>query len=77
MANRVFGAEPQESFRPMTQTLVAAIEILLDEIAALRGCENGPWVAALEQRVTANAVCLNRRGAEARRPTLFKSHSRP
>jgi hypothetical protein len=64
MARRMVAVAPQESFRPLTQALVAAIEILMDEIAALRGAEGGPWVTALEERVMATALELQVRGAD-------------
>jgi hypothetical protein len=64
MARSIVAVGRQESFRPLTQTLVAAIEILMDEIAALRGAESGPWVLALEERVMATAADLNGHGAD-------------
>jgi hypothetical protein len=64
MARSIVAVAPQESFRPLTQTLVAAIEILMDEIAALRGAESGPWVLALEERVMTTALELHGRGAD-------------
>lgn len=64
MARSIVAVAPQESFRPLTQSLVAAIEILMDEIAALRGAESGPWVSALEARVMATAHDLQGRGID-------------
>jgi hypothetical protein len=65
MPRRIIAATPQESLRPLTQALVATIETLMDEIAALRNHESGPWVLALEDRVMKAALDLDGRGAEA------------
>lgn len=54
-----------QSLRPLTQTLVGALEIALDEIVALRNFESGPWTDALEEMILKNAAGLVGRGADA------------
>src|SRR4051794_18559427 len=58
MARNLLASEDQESLRPLTQALVGTIEILLDEIAALRNYDAGPWAQALEERVMSSFVDL-------------------
>lgn len=73
MARSIFAVEPQESFRPLTQALVATIEILMEEIVALRGTESGPWVLALEERVMATALELQVRAADRESAQIAQS----
>jgi hypothetical protein len=62
--NPIAGASEQ-SLRPLTQVLVGALEVALDEIAALRNFENGPWANALEEMILQTAAGLAGRGADA------------
>lgn len=73
MARRNVATEKHESFRPLTQILVGAIEVMLDEIAALRGLQAGPWILALEERVAAVAEGLETRGLEANATQVAQS----
>jgi hypothetical protein len=65
MAQRIIASAEQQSLRPLTQALVGALEVLLDEVAALRNFENGSWVLALEERVLASTVGLKGTGVDA------------
>lgn len=65
MAQRIIAGAEQQSLRPLTQALVGALEVLLDEVAALRSFENGSWVLALEGRVLASTVGLKGTGVDA------------
>jgi hypothetical protein len=73
MAQRIIANAGQQSLRPLTQALVGALEVLLDEVAALRNYENGPWVDALEERVLASTAGLNGTGVDAQ--ALQVAHS--
>ena len=55
----------EQSLRPLTQALVGALEVTLEEIAALRNYENGPWADALEDMVLQTAAGLFGRGPDA------------
>lgn len=65
MAQKFMATVNDQSLRPLTQALVGALEIALDEIAALRNHEAGPWVDALEEMLLQNAAGLAGRGADA------------
>lgn len=65
MAQKFIATVNDQSLRPLTQALVGALEISLDEIAALRNHENGPWADALEEMVLQNAAGLVGRGPDA------------
>lgn len=58
-------AVSDQSLRPLTQALVGALEITLEEIAALRNYENGLWADALEEMILQNVAGLAGRGADA------------
>jgi hypothetical protein len=65
MAQNLIATVNDQSLRPLTQALVGALEIALDEIAALRNHEKGPWVEALEDMMLQNAAGLVGRGPDA------------
>lgn len=65
MAQKLVASISEQSLRPLTQTLVGALEIALDEIAALRNYENGPWAEALEEMILQNAAGLVGKGSDA------------
>jgi hypothetical protein len=65
MSQKFIATVNDQSLRPLTQALVGALEIALDEIAALRNHEKGPWVDALEEMLLQNAAGLAGRGADA------------
>lgn len=65
MAQKFIATVNDQSLRPLTQTLVGALELALEEIAALRNYENGPWADALEELILQNAAGLVGRGADA------------
>jgi hypothetical protein len=65
MAHKILATVNDQSLRPLTQALVGALEITLDEIAALRNFEQGPWIGALEERVLQTAAGLVGRGSDA------------
>jgi hypothetical protein len=65
MAQNLIATVNDQSLRPLTQALVGALEIALDEIAALRNHETGPWVEALEDMMLQNAAGLVGRGPDA------------
>ncbi|MDB5649556.1 MAG: hypothetical protein JWL62_1076 [Hyphomicrobiales bacterium] len=55
----------EQSLLPLTQALVGALEIALDEVAALRNHEAGPWADALEAMILQSAAGLAGTGANA------------
>ncbi len=65
MAQKFMSAASEESLRPLTQALVGALEITLDEIAALRNFEHGPWTDALEDMILQTAAGLAGKGPDA------------
>jgi hypothetical protein len=65
MAQKFIASVNDQSLRPLTQTLVGALELALEEIAALRNYEKGPWADALEEMILQNAAGLVGRGADA------------
>lgn len=65
MSEDVAAFVSEQSLQPLTQALVGALEITLDEIAALRNYEAGPWVDALEDMILQNAVGLVGKGDTA------------
>lgn len=65
MAQKFIATVNDQSLRPLTQTLVGALELTLEEIAALRNYEDGPWADALEDLILQNAAGLVGRGADA------------
>jgi hypothetical protein len=65
MAQKFIASVNDQSLRPLTQTLVGALELALEEIAALRNYEKGPWADALEELILQNAAGLVGRGADA------------
>lgn len=65
MTHKFIATVKDQSLRPLTQALVGALEIALDEIAALRNHERGPWADALEELMLQNAAGLVGRGADA------------
>jgi hypothetical protein len=65
MPRKIIAAAPDHSLRPLTQILVGALEIALEEILILRGGEAGPWVDDLEQLMTERARGLAAEGVDA------------
>jgi len=65
MAQKFIASVNDQSLRPLTQTLVGALELALEEIAALRNYEKGPWADALEEMILQNAAGLVGRGSDA------------
>ncbi|MDB5652282.1 MAG: hypothetical protein JWL62_3802 [Hyphomicrobiales bacterium] len=65
MAYQIVAAADQASLKPITQALVGALEIALDEIAALRNFEAGACVDALEELMMQSAAGLKGSGPEA------------
>jgi hypothetical protein len=65
MANEIISAVHEQSLRPLTQALVGALEVALDEVAALRNHEAGPWADALEDMILQSASGLEGKGADA------------
>jgi hypothetical protein len=65
MAQKFIASVNDQSLRPLTQTLVGALELALEEIAALRNYEKGPWADALEELILQNAAGFVGRGADA------------
>lgn len=65
MPGRVIAAAPDHSLRPLTQVLVGALEVALEEILLLRGSEVGPWVDDLEQLLLSRAQDLRVSGVDA------------
>ena len=65
MAQNIVSTANEQSLRPLTQALVGALETALDEIAALRNYEEGPWADALEAMVLKSADGLAGKGADA------------
>lgn len=73
MAQDIVSTAHEQSLRPLTQALVGALEIVLDEVAALRNNEAGPWADALEEMVLRSAAGLAGKGADA--DSLQVAHS--
>jgi hypothetical protein len=65
MPQKIIAAAPDHSLRPLTQILVGALEVALEEILVLRGGETGPWVADLEQLMLDRARDLSGEGVDA------------
>ncbi|MBX9739091.1 MAG: hypothetical protein K2X62_03415 [Beijerinckiaceae bacterium] len=65
MAKHIISTAHEQSLRPLTQALVGALEIVLDEVAALRNHEDGPWADALEEMVLRSAAGLGGKGSDA------------
>lgn len=73
MAQDLIAKANEQSLRPLTQALVGALEITLEEVAALRNYEKGPWTDALEEMVLQSASGLAGKGADA--DSLQVAHS--
>jgi hypothetical protein len=65
MPHKIVAAADQVSLKPVTQALVGALEVALDEIAALRNHELGPWVDALEELIMRSTSGLSGNGPDA------------
>lgn len=65
MAHEIVAAADQASLRPITQALIGALEVALDQIAAFRNYEAGAWVEALEELVMQSTAGLKGLGPEA------------
>jgi hypothetical protein len=65
MPSKIIAAAPDHSLRPLTQVLVGALEVAMEEIFLLRGSETGPWMDALEELMLSRARDLEVSGVDA------------
>lgn len=65
MPHRTISAAPDHSLRPLTQALVGALEVAVEEIFLLRGSEAGPWIDDLEELMLSRAKGMSVTGVDS------------
>jgi hypothetical protein len=73
MRTTIIASAPDHSLRPITQILVGALEVALEEIFLLRGGEPGPWLDDLERQMIARVGTIDVTGVDANAAQVAES----